>query len=678
MSSRPSLLRDSGRTLVGTVVSNVANVLVVLLLARLLGGAAVGEYTLAFAARAILFLGCALGMRSTMTRFVATYDERGDHGGLRGSLLVGVLAPLALSTLVAAGWVAAAGPLVASVFDDPGLATPMRWFALSLPFLVLMECALAGTRGLSTMGPYTWLALVLEPGLRAGLTVVVLLAGGGVVGSSVAVAVSAAVAALASVVVLVRRVAPLPRTPVHVPLRELVAFGLPAWIASLATQGLLWADVLVLGVLVTSQEVGAYQVATRVVLMAMIVVTPLGTAMAPRVAAAWERGDRDLVARRFESVVGATSRLTWPVLAGVAAVPALVLALFGPGFPEAASVVQVLAVGAVAEVVGAPAAVVLNQIGRNRLNMWLNSALLALNLLLNIALVPWIGIDGAAVAWATTMVLGAVARALAVRRFATGRLPWRRTTTAALVAAVVAGLVAGLGVRLLPDVDWLRLASAVLVVPAVYVVLLAARGMEPEERRAAARWLWRRLPALRRLKDRRALRGATEGTEPLLLDELVRPLRLDVDLRADLYRLADAHPDLARSDLAAFTALVRDSGYRVWFEEVLLHRGHLPSEPAPARERAFADVVHGALEHWRREDAAVDPVTVTRAVVDGVDRWVLLDGGHRVALAMVRGRTVLEPSDYLVVDATPPDNTARLVESGRLDPARVRAFLDPS
>ena len=56
----------------------------------------------------------------------------------------------------------------------------------------------------------------------------------------------------------------------------------------MATQGILWVDVVLLGAMVATEDVGVYQVATRAVMACMIVITPLTASMAPRIAHHWE------------------------------------------------------------------------------------------------------------------------------------------------------------------------------------------------------------------------------------------------------------------------------------------------------------------------------------------------------------------------------------------------------
>ncbi|WP_372728610.1 flippase [Nocardioides sp.] len=691
----PTLRRDSGRTVLGTVVSTACNFAVIAVIARTLGHGAVGVYSIAFAVRAVLILVCGLGMRVALTKFVAAGRARGDYARVRGSILVGVLVPTVFSVVVAGVLALQADWLADEVFQSPDLRFALRMVALSLPFAVLMDTCLASTQGFQTMRAYTRIALVLEPVTRLVLTVVILNAGLGIDGALYALATASVVAGAAAVAALERLEAPLPGTHAELPWAGLLRFASVSWVASLATQGLLWADIVILGVLVSDADVGVYQVATRVVLAAMFVITPLTTAMAPRIAHLFEVGDRDRLTERYLSIVLWTWRLTLPLLVGILVVPEAALATFGSGFGPGVVVIQILAVGAVVEAVAAPSAVVLNQIGRNRLNMAINLVALTSNIALNFLLVPRFGLRGAAVAWALTMVVPGVVRVVAVRRLASDRWPLAQGHLVALLAALGAGLVARL---LLPHVSqqwWAQLPIAGLVILVVYLLVVLPTGLNPEERtqairtlRSTKRGIATQFPALRGISNRWRARGLSPGAADLDLDQLISPFRYDVLARLELFELIASHRHLLDRDLPALVALARRTAYGVWFDAVLVEVLGLQQAGERERDRAFDQTVRRSVQLFRSVEKhgfhAHHPVSVA-FVPAGVpvagrrlaeDRWVPVDGCHRLALIYLSGRRQLESHEY-VIDPLEECryHTARLARTQRLDRVAFLQFL---
>ena len=126
-----------------------------------------------------------------------------------------------------------------------------------------MDTCLAATRGFGSTRSHTRIALLLEPVTRLGLTIVILQLGLGIDGALYALATASVIAGAASVAALERLEASLPGLHADLPWSGLLRFAMLGWVASLATQGLLWADIVILGLFVPNDDVGIYQVATR-------------------------------------------------------------------------------------------------------------------------------------------------------------------------------------------------------------------------------------------------------------------------------------------------------------------------------------------------------------------------------------------------------------------------------
>ena len=322
---------------------------------------------------------------------------------------------------------------------------------------------------------------------------------------------------------------------------------------------------MILGAFVSSSEVGVYQVATRITLLATFAIAPLTAALAPRVAHLWEHADRTSLARHYVQLTSWTWRLSLPVLTVLLLVPGPALRVFGEGFDAGTSTVVILAGGALAETLAAPSAVVLNQIGRNRLNMVLNVLALGIDVGLNLVLIPVLGIEGAALAWAVALVVPGAMRVISVRRLATGVAPWSRVHAGAALAALVAGLVAWPVTQALGSGGPGTFVAGTAAVVCVYVPIVVVVATRPEEREAAhalalrvTGWIPRPSWA-RRLRTRVRLRRLPAGRRPLRVAELISPLRYDILVRASFFRLAREHVALRRDDFPAFLRLVKQT-----------------------------------------------------------------------------------------------------------------------
>ncbi len=490
------IARGGGLNLLGQVCSQVAMLLITVLLARRLGRDDVGRYAQASAALSLLGLVSLSGLRSGLTRFVAVHLAEGAAGALRGTVRIGIglstgaAALLGLALHLAAPW------LAHGAFHDPRLVLPLQVVGLVLPAATFTDSALAATQGFRTMKPFALVGLVFEPLVRLGLSAALIAAGAGLRGAMAALVVSNLVAtAMAAWALrrLLRRVDQ--AAPSGVRLRELFGFSLLSWGASLASTGLIWADTILIGALRSSAEVGVYNVATRLVTLATFVMPAINGALGPRIADLYHRGQRDSLRRAYSVATSWILRLSLPAFIVLLAFPDELLRLFGKGFRAGAAVTVVLAGGKLVDAATGPCGLALNMSGRPLWSMVDNLAVLVLNVLLNLWLIPSRGIAGAAVAWAVALGTVNLARVVQVWAFM-HMLPFDLGALKGALAGAGA-LAAGLLARhwLGPPGTVTTAALGLTLVVVVYLALLAALGIGPEDRLVLKSLLRRLAPA---------------------------------------------------------------------------------------------------------------------------------------------------------------------------------------
>ncbi|MEV6494183.1 oligosaccharide flippase family protein [Actinoplanes sp. NPDC051633] len=472
------IARGGGLNLAGAVVGQAAVFGVVLLLARVLDQGQVGRYAQAYATLTLLGLLALSGFRAGVTRFVAVHLADDDPAAVRGTVRL-ALAVSGGSAAVLGVALALAAPWLAERLHDPALTTGLRLMALTLPASTLCEAALAATRGWRSQKAFTLIGQIYEPVCRLLLTAVLLLAGFGLTGAFWAIVVAGWTAAAFALLAVRRRLAALEGAGRTYEARQLFSFSTVSWVSSLASTGLIWLDVLLLGFF-ANPDVGVYNVATRLVTVAVFVLAPLNAAFGPYLAHLYHRGEMDEVRRSYAAVTGWIVRLSLPAFAALLAFPGELLRLFGGAFAAGAAVTVILACGQLVNAATGPCGTVLNMSGKVALNMADNVATLVLNVLLNLLLIPAHGIVGAAVAWAVSLAVVNVARVVQVRRLI-GALPVSRGMGTGLLAGAVA-LGAGLAVGTLLPSGVVALVCGLVVIAVAYAGTVLALGLSREDR----------------------------------------------------------------------------------------------------------------------------------------------------------------------------------------------------
>ena len=492
------LARGGGLNLIGAVCNQLAGLGITLLIARELGRAQLGRYAQAYAVMAILGLLSLSGLRTGMLRFVAVHRAERDPGSVRGVVRLGIALTTGSSLLLGIGLFFAAPWLVDVVFHDERLVVPLQFVALTLPAATLMDSALAATQGYRTMKPYAVIGLMFEPLARLGVTALLISRGTGLRGTMAALLVSNVVAALLAVVAVYRLLGA-STTPTRYHPRDLFRFSMVSWMAALATTGLIWADTIMLGIFRSSAEVGVYSVATRLVTLATFVMPAINSSLSPRIADLYHRGQTAALSRAYAAATGWILRLSLPAFVALVVFPRDLLAIFGKGFQVGAAVTIILAAGKLIDAGTGPCGLMLNMSGRPLWNMVDNIAVLVLNVLLNLALIPRFGIVGSAVAWAVSLGVVNLARLVQV---------WWTMRMLPFNAGVVRGFLAG-GVAFLAALlvrRWLRpplqLPVGLVAICVTYLAMVAMQGLSAEDRLVLGALTSRLRPARRERRGR--------------------------------------------------------------------------------------------------------------------------------------------------------------------------------
>jgi hypothetical protein len=178
------------------------------------------------------------------------------------------------------------------------------------------------------------------------------------------------------------------------------------------------------------------------------------------------------------------------------------------------------------------------------------------------------------------------------------------------------------------------------------------------------------------------------GAEPLVIDELISPLRYDVLVRSQFFEFLAANRPLFETSPEQFVAAVRDTDYHLWYRTVAVHAIGIAEESDEVVEEAFHRRVLrsvGLADSVAVKGFVPKPPLTIRAS-DGAQtasgkrlgpRHYPLDGCHRLALLRAMGRRHLEPGEYRVTSAPSDllDNTARLIPALAVDAAEYEAFL---
>ena len=487
------LASGAGTSLAGRLGGRGIQVVAEVILARLLGPAAFGLYTVGWSLLRVIGLLCPLGLNKGVIKLGTDFWNR-DAARFRGVLLESILGAF-LSGVAAGILVFLAAPFLAErVFEKPETVRIIRVFALAFPLYSALQVAAAATR-ITHRIVYSALAEdLLQP---ASFLVLFLLAyslGGGVLAAAAAAVVSFGLAlALASV--FVRQLFPSVIDPKHGIVssrRSLVRFSLPASLAGMSLILILWIDRLILASHRPAEEVGIYQAVSQPAFLISVVLAAFNAIFAPMIAELARRGEMERIDRLFKISTKWALYLEVPLFLVVLLAPASVIAgVYGSDYLPGVAPMMVLAAGQFVNTATGTVGFLLIMTGRQSHWMKISFAVLALDVALNLLLVPAFGMTGAAVATATSIGFLVLGGLLSVRHLL-GIWPYDVRYFKGIGAAFVTVIVL-LGIEHLAQGSPAFTSLAMLVAAtAVFYGTMLSWGADEEDRQVALA-VWRRL-----------------------------------------------------------------------------------------------------------------------------------------------------------------------------------------
>lgn len=407
--------KGGGVTFAGRIFEYGGRFVLGILLARLMGAQELGLYGLAYAMVAILNGVSLLGLDTAVVRGIPIFRRRGDEASLRGLLLAGLGLPFAIGLVGGAGVFLFAVPLAERVYQEPALAPVLRMVSVAIPFSVLAFATIPATRGFKKMHYKVLAQDVTLTGLKIVLVLILAFTGLNAV-KAIAAHTVAIFVSCSMLLYFLHRLFPLnrPFRSARFHLWETFRFSLPMYLSRLMEMFGNNLQTILLGVLNTAAAVGIFTVASRVSVVGNLFHSSIVETARPIVSDLYNRGARAELAHFYQNMTKWTFTFNLPIFFTICLFARPILSIFGQDFVGGSLALTILAAGNLVNAATGICGVVIVMTGHTWLNM-VNSVLtLALTLVLNILLVPSMGVVGAAIAVGSTVGILNILRAAEV------------------------------------------------------------------------------------------------------------------------------------------------------------------------------------------------------------------------------------------------------------------------
>ncbi len=438
-----------------------------------------GEFFEMVALFTILSYTLGLGADTGLTKWIASARAVGGLKDIRRVVLIALGPVLAFGVLVGAGvWLAApelAHLLMKAMPPAEGISD-IRIVAPLIPLGALSNCLIAAARGFGRMWPYLAIEGLGKPVMRIVLVVAALVGGWGLRGALAGWSLPVAVGMIASWVIFSRMIGqqvPAAARPFGAGPHSRLAgpfwrFTAPRGLATVFQVTALWIGVLLVGVMLNSYQAGLYSAVSRLAMIGTLALEATRLAIAPTLGGLLVKREHKRAGAVYQSATGWLMLASWPLYLLFAIFPTVALGIFGHKYLAGASSLVILAAAMLVNTGTGNVTVVLLMGGKSYLNVVNTVVALAVNVGLNLILLPRIGLAGAAIAWAASIVVDNLA-AVGEVWYLMGIKPVGPTYGRVILTSVISFGLTGIGARIVLGQSIVGVAATLAVGSLIFV-----------------------------------------------------------------------------------------------------------------------------------------------------------------------------------------------------------------
>ena len=423
--------------LAGAGVAGLGTVALTVIVARSFSQAAAGAFFTAMSLFLIVEAVASLGAATGTTYFIARLRALGQpdripevlRTAIRPVACVSVAAAVALALLAEPAARLLVGRLGHAGVSPAEVATELRYLAAAVPFAALLDTLLGATRGFRAMGPTVLVDRIGRPVLQLAGVAAVAAAASSVAHGAVLLAPLWAVPYLPAAVIVwwwlhrTRRRQQHSRRHGHRPGPPLVPppapvtepgeatplgfwrFTVPRGLAALAQITIQRVDIVLVAVLRGPAAAAVYTAATRFLVAGQFGNQAIAMAAQPRFTEMFTAGDRAAANRVYQATTAWLILLTWPLYLLAVAFGPQVIEVFGRSYSAGTAVIVILGLTMLLATGCGQVDMVLVTTGRSSWSLANGLLAVAVNVGLDLALIPAYGITGAAIGWSAAIAL---------------------------------------------------------------------------------------------------------------------------------------------------------------------------------------------------------------------------------------------------------------------------------
>ncbi|WP_160168030.1 flippase [Haloterrigena salina] len=381
--------------LLGTILSMLSGFLFRLIGARYLPTDQFGLVVLGISLVNIASIPCILGLNQGVVRFIASEDDRFQNS----YITVSIITVLSFSIVAVAIGLIFKDTVNETIFGNSASDVLLFLFLITIPLFSLLKLITGILRGEMNSSGFVHISKIIRPGMKLLLTIVAVF----IFGTSTSVALAFFSAILITVffgLYLIWYEGWRPQVDRSADFLSLYRFSFPLLISSSIFILLSYVDKMLIGAYQSPNSVAIYEVTVTIASLLGLFRSAFGFLLYPKLSEQISSGNESIVGNMYKQTTKWILLLTTPAFVVLVFRPDFLIYIFGSEYSvsEISPVLFLLSSGLFLNAIVGPNGEALLGFGRSRAVLIYNISAVAINIVLNIILIPRFGLFGAAAA----------------------------------------------------------------------------------------------------------------------------------------------------------------------------------------------------------------------------------------------------------------------------------------
>ncbi len=402
-----SIVKGAGILLIGLILSKILTYGYRVIIARYIGVEGYGIINIALSITSLAMIISLLGSHQGVERFVSYYMSKKNLSKVKGIILSGLKISILTSVFMLAIIFLFSEVISNNFFHNEKLIPILKIFSFGIPLFVISQILLATIRSLKKINYFVYIQNIGEGLIRLILTIILIYAGYGLFGVSIAYILTFLFSAIVAFIIIQKKITPLFNRKIKSKNmdKRILKFSLPLLISGILITLFAWTDNIMLGYFRPENVVGIYNTSLPTARLINTIPTAFAALFIPILSSLYAKKKINDIKLIYNNTTKWIFIITLPII-----IPFIIFRreiieiLFGVEYIGGATSFGILTIGYFLGIFVTANIGVFNSLEKTRINLKCSFIVIILNIILNYILIQKYNLNGAAIATSISII----------------------------------------------------------------------------------------------------------------------------------------------------------------------------------------------------------------------------------------------------------------------------------